>query len=59
MASSLGISTTAEGVEVAAEARMIRELGCKNTQGYYFGKPMAAVDVLHLFEQEQTGGLRA
>lgn len=55
MASSLGISTTAEGVEVAAEARMIRELGCKHIQGYYFGKPMAAVDVLRLFEQEQAG----
>ncbi len=59
MASSLGISTTAEGVEVAAEARMIRELGCKNIQGYYFGKPMAPVDVLHLFEQEHAGGIRA
>ena len=59
MASSLGISTTAEGVEVAAEARMIRELGCKNIQGYYFGKPMAAIDVPNLFSPERTTGLRA
>jgi diguanylate cyclase (GGDEF)-like protein len=40
MAQSLEMSTTAEGVEGADEAAMIRELGCSKIQGYYFGRPM-------------------
>jgi len=40
MADSLEMSTTAEGVETAEEADMIRQLGCKKIQGYYFGRPM-------------------
>ncbi|MGB3378018.1 MAG: EAL domain-containing protein [Allopontixanthobacter sediminis] len=42
MADSLEMSTTAEGVETAEEAEMIRQLGCKKIQGYYFGRPMPA-----------------
>lgn len=42
MADSLEMSTTAEGVETAEEAEMIRQLGCKKIQGYYFGRPMSA-----------------
>ena len=44
MADSLEMSTTAEGVETAEEAEMIRQLGCKKIQGYYFGRPMPAED---------------
>ena len=44
MADSLEMSTTAEGVETAEEAEMIRKLGCKKIQGYYFGRPMPAAD---------------
>ena len=40
MADSLGMSTTAEGVEEAEEVQMIRDLGCTKIQGYYFGRPM-------------------
>ena len=40
MADSLDMSTTAEGVEDADQARMIREMGCTKIQGYYFGRPM-------------------
>ncbi|GAD47353.1 putative signaling protein [Caenibius tardaugens NBRC 16725] len=49
MASSLDMSTTAEGVENGLEAQLIRELGCKKIQGYHFGRPMAAEDVQCLF----------
>ena len=42
MADSLEMQTTAEGVETAEEAEMIRQLGCKKIQGYYFGRPMPA-----------------
>ena len=29
----------AEGVETAAEAEVVEELGCHLLQGYFFGKP--------------------
>ncbi|HCO47159.1 MAG TPA: diguanylate cyclase, partial [Erythrobacter sp.] len=35
MADSLGMTTTAEGVENDEEAQMIRELGCTKIQGYH------------------------
>ncbi len=51
MADSLEMSTTAEGVETAEEAEMIRKLGCKKIQGYYFGRPMAAVEARKIFKR--------
>ena len=48
MAQSLDMTTTAEGVEDAAQAAMIREMGCTKIQGYYFGRPMAADDATAL-----------
>ncbi len=53
MAQSLDMSTTAEGVETAEEAAMIRTLGCNKIQGYYFGRPMPADDALLLFRRHQ------
>ncbi len=49
MARSLDMSTTAEGVETAEEAELIRNLGCDKIQGYYFGRPMPAEDARRLF----------
>jgi predicted signal transduction protein with EAL and GGDEF domain len=49
MADSLDMSTTAEGVETAEEAKLITSLGCKKIQGYYFGRPMEAADARALF----------
>ena len=40
LAQSLGMATTAEGVETEEEHRMIRDLGCTKVQGYYFGRPL-------------------
>jgi len=53
MAKSLDMTTTAEGVETAEEAELIRNLGCDKIQGYYFGRPMAAQDALRLFSDPQ------
>ena len=44
MADSLGMTTTAEGVENDDEAEMIRRLGCNKIQGFHFGRPMPAED---------------
>ncbi|MGQ2930177.1 MAG: EAL domain-containing protein, partial [Sphingopyxis sp.] len=49
LADSLGMSTTAEGAETELEVETIRALGCRNIQGYYYGRPMPATDVLTLF----------
>ena len=42
MSRAVGMLTTAEGVETAADAELVRGLGCEFVQGYYFGKPMPA-----------------
>ena len=49
MAESLGVTTTAEGVETEAELEVVRSLGCTKIQGFYFGRPMAAHDARALF----------
>lgn len=49
MARSLNMTTTAEGVETAEEAELIRNLGCNKIQGFYFGRPMTADDARRLF----------
>ncbi|MFM5894002.1 MAG: EAL domain-containing protein, partial [Novosphingobium sp.] len=51
MAESLEMSTTAEGVETERELEIIRGLGCRKIQGYYFGRPMPAVEARALFEK--------
>ncbi|MCX7294767.1 EAL domain-containing protein [Janthinobacterium sp.] len=37
---TLGLSVTAEGVESAADADVLRHAGCDELQGYYFARPM-------------------
>lgn len=53
MADSLKMSTTAEGVENADEAELIRNLGCTKIQGYYFGRPMPSAEARSLFDHTQ------
>ena len=42
LARTLGIQTVGEGVETAAQARTLTELGCTYGQGYLFGRPLPA-----------------
>ncbi|VCU72211.1 Phytochrome-like protein cph2 [Pigmentiphaga humi] len=42
MAHALDIKVTAEGVETAAHARRLAELGCDEAQGYWFSRPLTA-----------------
>jgi diguanylate cyclase (GGDEF)-like protein len=39
---SLGIATTAEGVETAEQLERLRAEGCDEAQGYHLGRPMPA-----------------
>ncbi len=54
LADSLGMATTAEGVENEEELRMIQQLGCSKIQGYYFGRPMSFEDACALFQQRDS-----
>ena len=51
MAQSLDMATTAEGVETESEFDLVRSLGCSKVQGFYFGRPMPAVDARALFSR--------
>jgi len=42
---SLGVPTTAEGVETELQLQCVRENGCTSVQGYYYSKPVPASEV--------------
>ncbi|MGB3502321.1 MAG: EAL domain-containing protein [Mesorhizobium sp.] len=44
MGASLGIATTAEGVETSEQLESLRAQGCTEVQGYFLGRPMPASD---------------
>jgi diguanylate cyclase (GGDEF)-like protein/PAS domain S-box-containing protein len=46
LAEALGMDTTAEGAETQDELALIRQLGCSHIQGYVYGRPQPAQDVL-------------
>jgi EAL domain-containing protein (putative c-di-GMP-specific phosphodiesterase class I) len=45
MGHGLGLEVVAEGVETAAQASFLRDVGCDLLQGYLLGKPQSAEDV--------------
>lgn len=62
LCASLGIQTTAEGVETAAQLEALRREGCSQVQGFFIGRPMQAADVLQLLDscdrpQEEISGM--
>jgi EAL domain-containing protein (putative c-di-GMP-specific phosphodiesterase class I) len=46
VAHSLGMDTVAEGIETMAQAAVVMQLGCDKGQGYLYGKPMEARDLV-------------
>lgn len=46
----LDMTVTAEGIETAAQVRMLAALGCDEFQGFYFGKPVPAETVREMLE---------
>ncbi|WP_240160817.1 GGDEF domain-containing phosphodiesterase [Burkholderia sp. Ax-1719] len=41
MAHALELKVTAEGIETAAQAQRLRELGCDEAQGFWFSRPVS------------------
>ncbi|WED20940.1 EAL domain-containing protein [Vibrio sp. JC009] len=52
MASSMNIDVIAEGVESEQQAEMLRTIGCKKAQGYYFSRPLAEPDLIEWLSKE-------
>ena len=48
---SLGIVTTAEGVETDAQFDLLRQEGCTQVQGYLFSRPRPAAEVENMLTQ--------
>ncbi len=46
---SLGMKSVAEGVEYAEQAQFLADEKCDQIQGYFFSKPLIAVDALAWF----------
>jgi diguanylate cyclase (GGDEF)-like protein/PAS domain S-box-containing protein len=56
---SLKLCVTAEGVETAEQAAILRAEGCDEFQGYFFGRPMPLADLLARVEEQNPRSLRA
>ena len=52
LASGLGSETVAEGVETAAQAEFLKEIGCTRLQGYFYCKP---IPMEGIFDRYQKG----
>jgi|EndMetStandDraft_7_1072992.scaffolds.fasta_scaffold11462_3 diguanylate cyclase (GGDEF)-like protein len=50
---SLGIATTAEGVETKEQVERVRQEGCTEMQGYYFSPPRPIAEIRKLLDDEQ------
>ena len=50
LAKDLSFSVVAEGVETQRQADLLRDWGCDQLQGYYFGRPMLAKDIESLLQ---------
>ena len=50
LATNLGMTTTAEGVETAEQWRLLSAIGCTYVQGYLFDRPQSAASVRHKME---------
>ena len=59
LAESLGMATTAEGVETEEEHHMVQALGCTKVQGYYFGRPLPTHEARALAMRPLGGSVAA
>jgi EAL domain-containing protein (putative c-di-GMP-specific phosphodiesterase class I) len=51
MAKNLELRVVAEGVETAGQLEFLMRVGCTEFQGYYFSKPLPALDMAALLDQ--------
>jgi EAL domain-containing protein (putative c-di-GMP-specific phosphodiesterase class I) len=54
LCSSLGITTTAEGIETIEQLEQVVSLGCVQGQGYFFAPPRPSSDIPALIDGWRT-----
>ena len=54
LSDALGITTTAEGVETLAQADRVRDEGCREVQGFLYGRPMQHEAFAHFLQIEHV-----
>ncbi|WP_260598610.1 sensor domain-containing phosphodiesterase [Sphingomonas endolithica] len=57
MSHGLGYRVVGEGVETAAAADLLRDMGCDEAQGYLFARPLEMDDVAGWMAMSDTAGL--
>ncbi|MCW5687605.1 MAG: EAL domain-containing protein [Pseudolabrys sp.] len=55
LGSSLGITTTAEGVETKDQLASLTSEGCNEFQGFLYSRPVPAAEIAKLFALERAG----
>jgi diguanylate cyclase (GGDEF)-like protein len=55
---SLGMSTTAEGIETEEQLAAVREQGCDEVQGFLFSPPVSAEAVIRMLAEETRPQLK-
>ena len=58
IADAYGLEVTAEGIETAEQAEILKSLGCQQGQGYYFGRPVPADEFTRWLVEPPGLGLR-
>ena len=54
LGASLGMATTAEGVETGEQLQLLKAVGCTEVQGYYFARPQPAGEARRLLENRAS-----
>lgn len=52
MAQSLDKQLVAEGIETEEQAKLLKEYGCNQAQGYFYSKPLPFSEFLHIVSQQ-------
>ena len=58
LADGLGMKVLCEGVETMEQYEIIREIGCQQIQGFYFGRPQTAEEIEMLFRGTTESALK-
>jgi len=58
MSKKLGLKVVAEGVDSAAEVKILQEEGCDYIQGYYYSKPLEYADFKQYCEENRRNNNR-
>ena len=53
---NLGLTVIAEGVETETQARLLKQMGCHEAQGYLFAHPLDSSELVRWLEQHRDSG---